>query len=114
MNGTPFWRVVEGDVVTQNNAGCFFAGHGGKDGEETFGHELGHGLGIGHSCGDANSPPCTDPVLSAALMRAFVHGDGRGAQLGADDRAAALFLYGFIFADGFESGNTGAWSATVP
>ena len=82
------------DIVTNKNAGCFFAGNGGKDGEEVFAHELGHTLGIAHSCGDAASGPCDSPTKDDALMRSYVHGDGRGAQLEVDDRSAAAYLYG--------------------
>lgn len=104
FKGTTFRRIGEGDVVTQDGAGCYFAQHGGKDGEEVFAHEFGHALGIAHSS------------VAAALMYPFAHGDGRGAQLGADDRAAAFYLYGddAIFSDGFESGDLSAWSASVP
>jgi hypothetical protein len=104
FNGVTFWRIAEGDVVTQDGAGCYFAGHGGKDGEEVFAHEIGHALGIAHS------------AVLAALMYPYAHGDGRGAQLDADDRAAADYLYGgdAIFTDGFESGDLSTWSGSVP
>lgn len=60
--------------------------------EEIMAHELGHAIGIGHSCGDTRSPSC-DAVTGEALMRATAHGDGRGARLNSDDRAAVRFLY---------------------
>ncbi len=94
FGGTTYWRIVEGEVVTQDGAGCFFAGNGGKNGELVFAHEIGHALGLGHSCGDSGTPSCADPVLDDALMRAFAHNDGRGARLGDDDRAALAVLYG--------------------
>ena len=81
-------------MVTQDGAGCFFAGNNGKNGELVFAHEIGHALGLGHSCGDSGTPSCADPVLNDALMRAYAHNDGRGARLGADDRAALAVLYG--------------------
>jgi hypothetical protein len=79
----PSWkRIAEGAIVTQNGAGCFFAGHGGLDGEEVFAHEVGHTLGLGHSS------------EMGALMFPFAHGDGRGASaLHADDVAGLRWLY---------------------
>jgi hypothetical protein len=89
FNGMLFDRISEGDVVIQDGAGCFLSGNGNEDGEEVFGHELGHSLGLGHSCTSCvpGSP------LDQALMRAFAHGDGRGAALNSDDQAGARFLY---------------------
>lgn len=96
FQGQELHRIVEADIVVSNGLQCFFAHshNAAKAAEEIFGHELGHTLGLGHSCGDSRSPDCAaNPVLDAALMRAFVHDDGRGARLGDDDKAGVRALY---------------------
>ncbi len=97
--GTNYELITEGDIVVNNNAGCFLSGNNGSNAAELFAHELGHTLGFGHACGEGSLPLLSDcltagPLANDALMRAYVHGDGRGASLRQDDRAAAAFLYG--------------------
>ncbi|HVS16532.1 MAG TPA: hypothetical protein VMV46_21665 [Thermoanaerobaculia bacterium] len=87
--------LFEADIVTQNGSGSFYFGKLTElDFDEVIGHELGHFIGVGHACGDNESPLCsTSNLLDDALMRAFVHGDNRGARLNNDDRNAVRFLY---------------------
>lgn len=81
--GTPYHRIANADIVINNGLSCFFADspNGGKAAEELFAHELGHTLGLNHS------------EFLEALMYPYIHDDGRGALLHADDRAAIAALY---------------------
>jgi hypothetical protein len=95
--GKPHHAIANADVVINDGLSCFFANspNGAKAAEELFGHELGHTLGLNHSCGDSGSsdPNCTNPVYSDALMRAYVHDDSRGGRLNSDDQTAVRILY---------------------
>jgi hypothetical protein len=95
FNGRDFIEIQGADTITNSGIACFFQQSSSptKAAEELFGHELGHTLGLDHSCGDDASGSCSDPTKNDALMRAFIHDDGRGARLGADDLAAIRFLY---------------------
>ncbi len=89
-----YFVTVEADVVLNDGIECAEAlsPNAEADLAELLGHELGHTLGIGHSCGD-NTFTCPDPVEDEALMRAVQHGDQRGARVNADDLAALHSLY---------------------
>ncbi len=86
--------IVESNITTQDGFEDWLAASADprRDFEEIIGHELGHALGINHACDPSGGSPC-DEVTNEALMRANVHGDGRGAALSRDDRNAVRALY---------------------
>lgn len=84
--------IQEADIVTQDGVGCWF-NHDSARAQQVMAHELGHTLGLGHSCGDALSGPCDTPAKDDALMRTTAHNDDRGAAIRDDDRAGILTLY---------------------
>ncbi|MFP3941529.1 MAG: PKD domain-containing protein [Thermoanaerobaculia bacterium] len=94
--GKEYIRIARGDIVMNdgieclaNRTSCF-----PTDIAEVYAHELGHTLGLGHSCGDSGSPSCNNPALNDALMRASAHGACRGPRLASDDVAGLRTLYG--------------------
>jgi hypothetical protein len=95
-NGETFIRIGGADIITNVGINCYLEANRNpsKAAEELFTHELGHTLGLGHSCGDKLSGSCNTAAKSDAIMRASIHGDGRGARLGSDDLEGIQQLYG--------------------
>ncbi len=68
------------------------AGEDGLSLQALLAHQLGHQLGLGHSCGE--TVPCTDEHLDAIMAPTF---DGAGrSHLGADDVEGLEAIYGGI------------------
>jgi hypothetical protein len=113
MGGYQWARRLRGFVVIQDGAGCWMDRSQGANGAELLAHELGHVLALGHSCGDGASGSCDTSAKQQALLRASVHGDGRGAALGSDDRAGIAVPYPapaatrpvLVLRSGFETGS---------
>src|SRR5215203_6036293 len=94
--GEEFIAITGADIVTNAGIACWLSRSANpqKAAEELFAHELGHTLGLDHSCGSSGDYDCvTSAARDDALMRAYIHDDGRGARLGGDDRAALQALY---------------------
>jgi len=97
FQGKPYHRIANADVVINDGLNCFFKSSpsASKAAAELFAHEIGHTLGLNHACGDGDSedPNCANPLFDDALMRAFIHDDGRGAVINPDDQAGLRALY---------------------
>lgn len=90
--GLPTFGAREAEIIMNDGIDCFVDGSSKITGQ-IYAHELGHTLGIGHSCGDSESPKCSkSDFLADALMRATV-GDPFGPEIHDDDVLAARQLY---------------------
>jgi len=93
-NGASYSPIVLAETVIRNGAGCELSGYNNANAAEVFGHELGHTLGLAHPCGDPNIPACVAGTQQDnALMRPWMHADGRGAELTLDDQEGIASLY---------------------
>jgi Matrixin len=93
FEGKEFYRIIEGDIVVNDGVECYLD-QDPKRMESMFAHELGHALGLGHSCGDQASGACDTQVKKEAIMNAYAENDVRGASLKRDDMEALAALYG--------------------
>lgn len=93
--GTTHGTISEGNIVTQNGSDCAFDNFAENFGAQVFAHELGHVVGLGHSCDEDDTPTCAStPSLNEALMRPFAHNENRGTNFfRADDVAGLVRLY---------------------
>ena len=95
FDGTDYHEAVEGFLILQDGAGCFFSGASGQArATEVLTHEFGHTLGFGHTCSEPGLPSCsTNPVLNDATMRGQIHDDGRAGAVRTDDIFATKRVY---------------------
>lgn len=84
VNGRQFIRLLEADMLVNNNLPCFLSNP--QNLAYIFAHELGHAIGLQHS--SLTTPqPGTPPIMAEAAV------DGRGARLGMDDVNGISFIY---------------------
>ena len=90
--GRQHHAIVEAEIIVNDGAKCFLRDNP-CDATELYVHELGHTLGLGHSCGDAGSGACQSAKKAEAVMHA-TNINGRCGQLGSFDIKEISKLYG--------------------
>ena len=85
--------IVDADIIGQDGLGPNFLTrvmNAALAFERIFTHEIGHGIGMGHSCG--GGIPCTN-ARGAAIMRPNYIDSLLGSTLAPDDKAGIRFIY---------------------
>jgi hypothetical protein len=112
FNGKRYIRIAGADIVMNDGIECRLqnSSRGSKMAEEVYAHELGHGLGLGHSSENAAE---TNQTLRNALMYFRAHDDNRGARLESDDIAGIRVLYQKSGSGGGGGGNPACPAGTL-
>jgi hypothetical protein len=87
VNGQPFNQFTHGYIVFNNVSGSFTAA---PDFTRVLQHELGHGIGLGHTCSGNCTP---DAQVNIMYPSCCLSATPIPPALGPDDRAGVTFIY---------------------